>query len=134
MNAVRAEEPLPLDTAVDTSGPIATIAAPAGLSEVEITGDEGTSLCLLTGQPDYWTLSIRYAPNEDCLESKALKFYLQGYRQRAVFVETLAAAILADVVASCAPEWCSVTVHKKARGGLAITATARHGDVPRRET
>ncbi|HKB49382.1 MAG TPA: preQ(1) synthase [Ktedonobacterales bacterium] len=104
---------------------IDTIDAPVGLTQVDVTSDEGTSLCPLTGQPDQWTVTISYAPRQSLLESKSLKFYLQAYRQQEIFCENLATAICADVHTACAPHWTEVRVAKKARGGIAIVATAR---------
>ena len=101
---------------------------PAGVENVVMTSDEVTSLCPVTGQPDWGTVTIEYAPGEYCIESKSLKLYLWSYREEGVFCEALAARIARDVAAACQPLWCKVTVTQKPRGGIAIAATAGAGD------
>jgi 7-cyano-7-deazaguanine reductase len=99
--------------------------APDGVETVVLESDEVTSLCPVTGQPDWETVVIEYAPDTLCVESKSLKLYLWSFRDQGVFCEALAADIANDVVASCKPHWCRVTVKQKPRGGIGITATAR---------
>src|SRR5260370_40173034 len=101
---------------VDTSD------APVGLTPVDVTSDEGTSLCPLTGQPDQWTVTISYAPRQSLLESKSLKFYLQAYRQQEIFCENLATAICADVHTACAPHSTNVRSPKNPRGPIPIVS------------
>lgn len=100
---------------------------PAGIETVIMESDEVTSLCPVTGQPDWETVIIEYAPDQFCIESKSLKLYLWSYRQQGVFCEAMAAAIADDVCNACKPHWCKVSVIQKPRGGIRITATARKG-------
>ncbi|MTA93972.1 MAG: 7-cyano-7-deazaguanine reductase, partial [Actinobacteria bacterium] len=59
--------------------------APAHVTSVTFTTDELSSMCPVTQQPDLSTLVIEYVPNAHCIESKSLKLYLWGFRDRAVF-------------------------------------------------
>ena len=70
-----------------------------GEAVVELACDEFTSLCPVTGQPDFGSLVIRYAPGQWLVESKSLKLYLWQYRERGIFNEELVAAIADDLAA-----------------------------------
>ncbi|MCH7684161.1 MAG: NADPH-dependent 7-cyano-7-deazaguanine reductase QueF [Gemmatimonadetes bacterium] len=91
---------------------------------VTLDATEFTSLCPRTGQPDFGEVSIEYVPDERCLESKALKFYLWAYRNEGAFCETLAARIADDIVYAIAPKAVRVEVHQNIRGGIRIVAVA----------
>lgn len=97
-----------------------------GVSKVELTSDELVAVCPITGQPDLYTASIVYEPRDRCLESKSLKLYLNGFRNEGVFCEALAVKIRDDVAEALGLEADRVhtTLVQKARGGIAITATA----------
>lgn len=101
---------------------------PPGVDKVVMESDEVTSLCPVTGQPDWETVTIEYAPDQHCLESKSLKLYLWSFRQEGVFCEALASQIAGDVYAACHPRWCKVTVTQKPRGGIKIMASAVAGE------
>ena len=101
-----------------------TFPCPVGVQEVTLTSDEVTALCPVTGQPDWYTVSIAYVPRERCIESKSLKLYLQRFRDEGIFAEAFAARIANDVAAATAPATCQVTVTQKARGGITIEVTA----------
>jgi 7-cyano-7-deazaguanine reductase len=101
--------------------------APPGVQTVVLDCDEVTSLCPVTGQPDWETVRIEFAPDQYCVESKSLKLYLWSYRETGAFCEALAGQIAQDIFDSCHPHWCTVTVSQKPRGGITITATARVG-------
>lgn len=91
---------------------------------VTLDATEFTSICPRTGQPDFGEVSIEYVPDERCLESKALKFYLWAYRNEGAFCETLAARIADDIVYAIAPKAVRVEVHQNVRGGIRIVAVA----------
>jgi 7-cyano-7-deazaguanine reductase len=95
-----------------------------GVSRVEMTSDELTAVCPITGQPDLYTATIEYEPGETCLESKSLKLYLMRFRDQGHFCEALAVRIRDDVGAALelAPGRVRVTLVQKARGGITITA------------
>lgn len=101
-----------------------TFPKPAGVERVVLESDEVTSLCPVTGQPDWETVTIEFAPEKSCIESKSLKLYLWSFREEGIFCEAFAGQIAKDVFAACRPRWCRVTVVQKPRGGVKITATA----------
>ena len=103
-----------------------TFPAPAGLDAVTMTSDELTALCPVTGQPDFYTVTIDYAPGPLCIESKSLKLFLWHFREQGVFCEQLAVDIRDKVVATIQPRACTVTLVQKARGGITITAVSAY--------
>lgn len=102
-----------------------TFPAPVGVNTVIMESDEVTSLCPVTGQPDWETVTVEYAPKQACIESKSFKLYLWSFRDEGVFCEALSAQIAADIVAACDPHWVEVTVTQKPRGGVKLVAKAR---------
>ena len=88
---------------------------------------EFTSLCPITGQPDFGHITINYIAKEKCIESKALKLYLFSYRNHNTFHEVAVNTILDDLVAACNPKWMQVIGDFMPRGGIAIHVTAEHG-------
>jgi len=97
---------------------------PENVRKVVLESDEVTSLCPVTGQPDWETVRIEFEPGPFCLESKSLKLYLWSFREEGVFCEALAARIASDVWEACKPLRVTVTVGQKPRGGVAIRAEA----------
>jgi 7-cyano-7-deazaguanine reductase len=97
-----------------------------GVSHVELTSDELTAVCPITGQPDLYVATIEYEPGPLCLESKSLKLYLSTFRNEGHFCEALAVKIRDDVAAALDLEQDNVhvTLGQKARGGITVTATA----------
>lgn len=104
--------------------------APEGVTMVTLTSDELASSCPITGQPDLYSVSIEYVPQKLCIESKSLKLYLWGFRDKAMFAEKIAAVICDRVVADIAPKSCRVETVQKARGGVTILSLA---EFPRSE-
>jgi len=94
--------------------------------EITFFAAEFTSLCPVTGQPDFAEITIRYTPGRRCLESKSLKHYLGAYRNQAVFAEGIVNRILSDVVAAIAPRRALVTGNFVPRGGIGIRVEAAH--------
>ena len=89
---------------------------------------EFTSLCPITGQPDFGHLTLEYIADQQCIESKSLKIYLFSFRNHGSFHEEVTNRILDDVVAACAPRWACVTGTFRPRGGIAIHVKAEHGN------
>ena len=87
---------------------------------------EVTSLCPITGQPDFYRVTITYAPNRLCLESKSLKLYLFSFRQSGMFAEAMANRILDDLVKACGPRWMEVESVMNPRGGIGLTVRVEH--------
>lgn len=98
--------------------------APAGISTVTFTNDELTSMCPVTEQPDLSKVVIEYTPDEWCIESKSLKLYLWGFRDRAVFAEALAAEIAGEVMETARPRQVTVTLTQRPRGGIEVEAVS----------
>jgi len=92
---------------------------------VEFEIPEYTAVCPKTGQPDFGTIRIAYAPAKLCLEMKSLKLYFFSYRNRGVFYEAAVNAILDDLVASCRPRWMEVIGEFAPRGGMTAHVSAR---------
>jgi 7-cyano-7-deazaguanine reductase len=95
---------------------------------VEFTTDELTATCPITGQPDFYELKLSYRPKESLIESKSLKLYLWGFRDKGIFAEDLAATLLKDLVAACDPVEMTVYLIQQVRGGLQIRTVVRHPD------
>lgn len=98
--------------------------APAHVTTVRFTTDELASMCPVTRQPDLAHLTIEYVPDKFCIESKSLKLYLWGFRDRAVFAEALAAEIAGEVMTSAKPQRVRVVLTQRPRGGIEVQATA----------
>ncbi len=78
---------------------------------------EYTSLCPVTGQPDFGTIVLEYMPHQTCLESKSFKLYMFAYRNHQSFMETITNSILEDMFTTLAPLWCRVRGLFAPRGG-----------------
>ncbi|MGK2928830.1 MAG: preQ(1) synthase [Acidimicrobiales bacterium] len=113
----------------DHKGPVEhveTFPAPEGCTKVVFTTDEVASLCPVTEQPDISSVRVEYVPDERCIESKSLKLYLWGFRDRQVFAEALAVEIADEVWATVQPESVDVVVTQHARGGIITETHASH--------
>ena len=98
--------------------------APANVTQVTFTNDELASMCPVTEQPDLSTVVIEYEPDEWCVESKSLKLYLWGFRDRAVFAEALSAEIAGEIMTTARPRWVKVTLTQRPRGGIEVEAVS----------
>jgi 7-cyano-7-deazaguanine reductase len=94
--------------------------------EIVHTHHEFTSLCPLTGHPDFGTVVVTYVPDRRCVELKSLKTYLQAFRQQGVFYEALVNRILDDLVAAVKPRRMEVRGEFRGRGGISSVVVARH--------
>ena len=99
--------------------------------EVAIQCPEFTSLCPMTGLPDFGEIRITYVPDRRCLELKALKYYFLGFRDRGIFYEQATNQILDDLVSACAPRSMVVIGDFSVRGGITTQVIARY-QKPRR--
>lgn len=93
---------------------------------IELDCPEFTSLCPVTGQPDFAKITITYVPDHKCLESKSLKLYLFSFRNAGMFHEEITNRILEDVVAACEPRWVRVRGIMNPRGGISIDVAAEY--------
>jgi 7-cyano-7-deazaguanine reductase len=80
--------------------------------------DEFTSLCPITGQPDFATIKIEYIPNKLCVESKSLKLFLFSFRNEGSFYEDVTNRIYTDLLELLKPRHLIVTGDFTARGGI----------------
>lgn len=87
---------------------------------------EYTALCPVTGQPDFGTIVVVYAPDRTCIELKSLKLYLWSFRDEGHFFEQVTNRILDDLVKACRPRWMTVIGRFNVRGGIGTTVLARH--------
>jgi len=94
--------------------------APDGVTAVTFRNEELNSMCPVTEQPDISTVVIEYVPDQWCIESKSLKLYLWGFRDRAVFAEALAAEIAREVMTTAQPKQVTVTLTQRPRGGIEV--------------
>lgn len=93
---------------------------------VELDCPEFTSLCPITGQPDFGHIVISYVPARKCIESKALKLYLFAFRNQGCFHEEVVNRILDDLVKAVHPRSMTVTGTFNPRGGIAISVKAEY--------
>jgi 7-cyano-7-deazaguanine reductase len=128
----RSEATLPASPA---EAPLETFSNPAPKRNYRIhfETDEFTSVCPVTGQPDFARIDIDYIPDHLCVESKSLKFYLASYRNERAFNEAVTNRILDDFVKACAPREATVTAQFSARGGIALTIRAEYPDAKSRK-
>jgi len=102
--------------------------APERNYRIHFETDDFTSVCPVTGQPDFARMDIDYIPDGLCVESKSLKFYLASYRNERAFNEAVTNHILNDFVKACVPREAIVTAQFSARGGIALTVRAEYPD------
>ena len=93
---------------------------------IEFSTSELTALCPITAQPDFYELELSYRPGALLLESKSMKLYLWGFRDKGMFAEDMAATLLKDLVAACDPVEMTVDLLQQVRGGLKIRTVVRH--------
>ena len=107
-----------------------TFPNPAGRNyHIHFETDDFTSVCPVTGQPDFARIDIDYVPDRLCVESKSLKFYLASYRNECAFNEAATNRILDDFVKACSPREALITAQFSARGGIALTVRAEYPDM-----
>ena len=99
--------------------------------EIAMDCPEFTCLCPMTGQPDFATIRIRYAPATRCVELKSLKLYLWSFRDEGAFHEAVTNRILADLVGLLDPRWMEVTADFAVRGGIHTVVRCVHGSRPK---
>lgn len=101
--------------------------APGRNYVISLDCPEFTTLCPITGQPDFARIEINYTPNQRCVESKALKLYLFSFRNIGSFHEAVTNRMLNDLVKATEPHWMEVVGHFSVRGGISIKVHAQHG-------
>ena len=99
---------------------------------IEHIAEEFTSVCPMTGHPDFGTITLRYQPRAagdggQCVELKSLKLYYQSFRNEGAFYETVTNVIRDDLVALLNPVWLEIVSDWKGRGGIRSIITAAQG-------
>ena len=109
-----------------TADELETFPAPdtSNRGRVTLVCEEVTTLCPVTGQPDFVKVTVSYTPSTLCVETKSLKLYLWSFRNRGVFAEALAVELRDALKAKLLPKSLWVQVAYQSRGGIKLTAEA----------
>jgi 7-cyano-7-deazaguanine reductase len=99
---------------------------PAREYEVKFVFPEFTSMCPVTGQPDFATITIAYVPDRLCVEMKSLKLYFLSFRNKGIFYEAVTNQILDDLVEVIQPRRMTVIGDFAVRGGTAGTVSVEY--------
>ncbi len=94
---------------------------------VQFNCPEFTSLCPITGQPDFAEITINYIPDVKMVESKSLKIYLFSFRNHGAFHEDCVNIIMKDLIALMSPKYIEVHGRFTPRGGISICPYANYG-------
>jgi 7-cyano-7-deazaguanine reductase len=97
---------------------------------VRFTAPEFTTLCPLTGQPDFAHLVMDYVPADWLVESKSLKLYLSAFRDQGTFHEACTVAIARRLLAELSPVWLRIGGYWYPRGGMPIDVFFQSGEPP----
>jgi len=98
---------------------------------IRFTAPEFTSLCPMTGQPDFAHLVIDYAPAKSIVESKSLKLFLGSFRNHGAFHEDCTITVGKRIVAAIKPKWLRIGGYWYPRGGIPIDVFWQTGTVPK---
>ncbi|BDY16132.1 NADPH-dependent 7-cyano-7-deazaguanine reductase [Sulfitobacter pontiacus] len=98
---------------------------------VRFTAPEFTSLCPMTGQPDFAHLVIDYVPDQYLVESKSLKLYLGAFRNHDAFHEDCTVSIGRRLVELLSPRWLRIGGYWYPRGGIPIDVFWQTGETPK---
>ena len=101
------------------------------LYSVRFTCPEFTSLCPITGQPDFAHLVIDYVPADHLVESKSLKLFLGSFRNVGAFHEDCTVAIALRLISAIKPKWLRIGGYWYPRGGIPIDIFYQSGDAPK---
>ena len=94
--------------------------------EIRFEFPEFTSMCPVTGQPDFATIIVTYTPDRKCVEMKSLKLYFLAFRNKGIFYEAVTNQILDDLVHALDPVRMEVVGDFAVRGGTRGIVTCRH--------
>ena len=100
---------------------------------IEHIAPEFTSVCPVTGHPDFATIRLTYIADKTCIELKSYKLYLQSFRNKGIFYEALTNQLLDDLVKLLKPRSMTVTTQWTPRGGLHSIITASYKRAGRRK-
>lgn len=97
---------------------------------VRFTAPEFTSLCPMTGQPDFAHLLIDYIPDKKLVESKSLKLFLGSFRNHGAFHEDCTVSIARRLIDEITPKWIRIGGYWYPRGGMPIDVFFAYGKIP----
>lgn len=97
---------------------------------IEHVSEEFTSVCPMTGHPDFASVILRYSPGKTCVELKSLKLYYQSFRNEGIYYEAVTNLIRDDLTKLMNPIWLQLMTQWRGRGGIRSCITATTGDVP----
>ena len=98
---------------------------------IRFTAPEFTSLCPLTGQPDFAHIVIDYVPGNWLVESKSLKLFLTSFRNHGAFHEDCSVSIARRLIDTIEPKWLRLGGYWYPRGGIPIDIFFQTGDIPK---
>lgn len=107
------------------------VPAPVSLHTVRLTCPEFTSLCPVTGQPDFAQIVVDYVPLDWLIESKAFKLFMGSFRNHASFHEAVACEIGERLWDAIEPQWIRVGAYFYPRGGIPIDVFFQDGALPK---
>jgi 7-cyano-7-deazaguanine reductase len=100
--------------------------------EIKFTFPEFTSVCPVTSQPDFATITLSYVPDKLCVEMKSLKLYYYSFRNKGMFYESVTNRIADDLIRALKPRSLTLVADFAVRGGTAGTITVHHVSKGRR--
>ncbi len=93
---------------------------------IQHVAEEFTSVCPMTGHPDFATVVLTYIADAQCVELKSYKLYLQSFRNRGIFYEAVTNEILDHLSEACKPRWMRIETRWTGRGGIRSNLTAEY--------
>lgn len=98
-------------------------AVPTRCQSIQYHSDQLISVCPITGQPDFYEVTISLEADGTAIETKTLKLYLETFRDQGIFCEDLTVKLCEDLFAAAHPLKCTVVLQQRRRGGIQITAS-----------
>jgi len=98
---------------------------------IRLVAPEFTSICPVTGQPDFAHIVLDYCPNEWIVESKAYKMFLGSFRNHGDFHEACTTGIARRIIDEISPKWLRIGGYWYPRGGIPIDVFYQYGEVPK---
>ncbi len=93
---------------------------------IQHVASEFTSVCPMTGHPDFATVVLSYVADAVCVELKAYKLYLHSFRNQGIFYEAVTNQLLDDLVGALRPRWMRIETRWTGRGGISSVLRAEH--------
>lgn len=101
--------------------------------EIKFIFPEFTSICPVTSQPDFATLTLTYIPDKLCVEMKSLKLYYYSFRNKGMFYEAVTNQLADDLIATLKPRHLTLIADFAVRGGTAGIITVNHSAKSKRK-